>query len=137
MNQVDKPQAPTSQRSNGSCRESEKASVQGLDHLLYTTESRRACEGSLPAIPVPSMTSIQEFQLCSQYLVITEDIRGPAGRISLLLLVWKAADLAAFRDVAARIRAIRDVIDPLCGLKVVYLLVGVRFAASVLKAVRT
>ena len=67
----------------------------------------------------------------------SEDIRGPAGRMALLLLVWKAAALAAFRDVAARIRAMRDVIDPLSGLKVVYLLVAVRFAASVLKAVRT
>ena len=57
--------------------------------------------------------------------------------MSFLLLVWKAAALAAFRDVAVRIRSIRDVIDPFRGLKVVYLLVGVRFAASVLKAVRT
>ena len=79
------------------------------------------------------MTSIQDCQLCSRYLIVSEDIRGPAGRIPLLLLVWKAA----VRDVAARIRAICDVIDPLRGLKVVYLLVGVRFAASVLKAVRT
>ena len=34
-------------------------------------------------------------------------------------------------------RAMRDVIDPLCGLKVVYLLMDVGFAAWVLKAVRT
>ena len=83
------------------------------------------------------MTSFHMCQLCSQDLIISEDIRGPAGRIFLLLLVWKAAALTAFRDVAARIRATRDVIDPLCGVKVVYLLVDVRFAASILKAVRT
>ena len=83
------------------------------------------------------MTSIQKRQLCSSNPIVSEGIRGPAGRMSLLLLVWKAAALTTFRDVAARIRATRDVIDPLCGLRVVYLLVGVRFAASVLKAVRT
>ena len=65
------------------------------------------------------------------------DVRGPAGRMSLLLLVEKVAALSEFRTAADRMRAIRDVIDPLCGLKAVYLYTAVGLAACVLKAVRT
>ena len=64
-------------------------------------------------------------------------LRGPAGRISLLLLVWKAAALIEVRVAADRIRAMRDVMEPLCGVRVVYLLSDAGLASCVLKAVRT
>ena len=68
--------------------------------------------------------------------ISNHDVRGPAGRISLLLLVWKAATLIVFWAAVDRIRATRDVIDPLSGVKVVYLLLGVGWVACFLKAVR-
>lgn len=61
--------------------------------------------------------------------------------MSFLLLVWNCAALiaagAVFLAVADRILAIRDVMDPLCGLKVVNWLIELGLAAWVLKAVRT
>ena len=83
------------------------------------------------------MTSVGVVSYNSWAVEFAKDIRGPAGRISLLLLVWNAAALIEFRVAADRIRAMRDVIEPLCGVKVVYLLKDVGLASCVLKAVRT
>ena len=83
------------------------------------------------------MTSVENVSYSSWVIGFARDIRGPAGRISLLLLVWNATALIEFRVAADRIRAMRDVMEPLCGVRVVYLLRDAGLASCVLKAVRT
>ena len=67
-------------------------------------------------------------------------IRGPAGSISFLLLVWKADILVVVSplilEAPALILATRDVRDPRWGLKLVYGLEDEGLAAWTLKAVR-
>jgi hypothetical protein len=64
-----------------------------------------------------------------------KDVRSRAwvGNMSFLLLVWNCAAFiaagATFLAVADRILAIRDVMDPFCGLKVVYWLIEMGLAA--------